>query len=269
MVTKESPDPMSSMWAWLAHDLRFYRNKHKMTGTQLGSIIGAVRSTVSRLESGDLKIDEKQAMALDNAWNTGGHFMRLLTYAKLGHDPDWFKTHVQYERRAKAIKLFEALFIPGLLQTREYATALIAAGRDSDVEGHVDARLARQEILNRPAPPLLWVLLDQFVLERPVGGAEVMRAQLARLLEAWDLPNITIRVVPKSVGAHVGLDGSFKILSVHEGDVVYMDAQIGGRTALDSTAVQTLGIRYDRISAESLSRGSSRRLIEEAMETYQ
>jgi transcriptional regulator with XRE-family HTH domain len=267
MVARESPDPMESMWAWLAHDLRFYRNKHGMTGTKFGELLGVVRSTVSRMESGELKITEKQAMVLDKTWNTGGHFLRLLTYAKLGHDPDWFKTHVQYEGRARSIKLFEALLIPGLLQTPEYARALITASREPDMEEHVQARMARQEILSSPTPPRLWVLLDQFVLERPVGGPEIMKGQLARLLEVWELPHITIRVVPKSV-AHIGLDGSFKIIAVAEGNVGYMEAQIGGRTALDGQAVQTLEIRYDQIGAESLSRESSRTLIEQVMETY-
>jgi transcriptional regulator with XRE-family HTH domain len=267
MTARPSPDPMSSMWAWLAYDLRFYRERAGLSGTEMGKKLGCVRSTVSRLESGELKIDEKQAGTLDEYFRTGGHFLRLLTYAKLGHDPDWFKEHISYEARASVIKLYESLLVPGLLQTPEYARALISASRAPGADEYVAARLARQEILTKEPPPFLWVLLFESVLDIPVGGPKVMRGQLARLLEMGELPNVTIRVVPRAVGAHVGLDGSFKILTVREGSVAYMDAQVGGRLALDGTVVQTLEIRYDQIGAEALSRDSSQSLIASVLET--
>ncbi|MCW2941096.1 MAG: transcriptional regulator, family [Actinomycetia bacterium] len=93
-------DPKSSLWAWLARDLRFYREKHGLSGTQLGKIIGCVRSTVSNLEAGRYRLDDKQARALDKEWNTGGHFERLLWFAQTAHDPDWFRTYTQFEADA-------------------------------------------------------------------------------------------------------------------------------------------------------------------------
>jgi transcriptional regulator with XRE-family HTH domain len=104
MYACPSPDPLSSMWAWIAHDLRFYRTKHRMTGEEFGKIMGVVRSTVSRMESGEYKIHDDHAKALDDYFDTGGHFQRLLFYACLGHDPAWFASRLDNERKASVVK---------------------------------------------------------------------------------------------------------------------------------------------------------------------
>jgi transcriptional regulator with XRE-family HTH domain len=260
---------MISMWAWLAHDLRFYRTKARMSGETLCRILGVARSTLSRLETGQAKLDEKQAMALDRYWDTGGHFLRLLTYAKLGHDPDWFKEHIGYEARASVLKIYELALVPGLLQTEAYARALFAAAGVEDLDEHVAERMSRQETLDRRPRPLLWVLLTEGVLDWPVGGAQVMRAQLARLLEVSELASVTIRVVPRSSGAHIGGDGAFKVMTVAEGDVAYAESHGGGRLILSATEIRAYGIRYERIGAKALPEDSSRSLIEHVMETME
>lgn len=266
MTAKALPDPMVSMWAWLAHDLRFYRTRHKLTGEQFGRIIGVVRSTVSRYELGELKINEDQAMALDHKFYTGGHFLRLLTYAKLGHNPDWFIEHVSYEARAAMLRIYELALIPGLFQTEAYARALMEDAGIEDLEEQLAARLARQEIFNRKPRPLIWVLLTQNALDWPVGGPEVMREQLAGLLELSLLRNVMVRVVPRTAGATIGLDGAFKVLSVQEGDVAYTEAHGGGRLILSTAEVRHFGIRYDRIGAKALPDDASRTLIQQVME---
>lgn len=257
---------MTSLWAWLAHDLRFYRIRAKMSGEKFGKVIGVVRSTVSKYESGLLKIDEQQASSLDQHFGTGGHFLRLLTFAKLGHDPDWFKEHVSYEARASMLRIYELSLIPGLLQTEAYARACFAAAGVEDIDEQVAARLARQESLNRRPRPLLWVLLSQSVLDWPVGGPDVMREQLSSLLEWAAKPSVVVRVVPRSAGAFIGLDGAFKVITVPEGDVAYTEAHGGGRLILSTSEIRTYGIRYDRIGAKALPDDSSRNLIKQVME---
>jgi transcriptional regulator with XRE-family HTH domain len=266
MPLKPSPDPMSSMWAWLAHDLRLYRVMHKMSGTRFGQIINVTRSTVSRLESGELKIDEQQAIALDTALNTGGHFLRLLTYAKQGHDPNWFKEHVSYETRARVMKIFELALMPGLLQTPGYARACFEAAGVEDPERQTEERVSRQSALDRSPRPLLWVLLAQNAVDCPVGGAEVMRAQLAHLLSLNERANISVRVVPRTAGAYVGLDGAFKVMTVEEGDIAYTEAHGGGRLVLSAQEVRSFSVRYDRIGVKALHEEASRDLIREIME---
>ena len=269
MSSRPPLDPMTSMWHWLAYDLRFYRERAGLTGTELGKIIGVVRSTVSRLEAADLKLDDRQTMALDRHWKTGGHFFRLLTYAKLGHDPDWFKEHVDRESKASVIKIFEHSVIPGLLQTEAYARVIFRVGGVKDIDADVATRMARQEALFRPDPPLVWVLLNQAAIELPVGGAAVMREQLARLLEVSELPDVMLRVVPRAVGWHSGMDGAFKLLTVGREESAYTQACGGGRLVLDAEEVRAYGLRYDRIGSEALSRDSSRSLIKEVMESMQ
>jgi transcriptional regulator with XRE-family HTH domain len=254
------------MWAWLAHDLRFYRNQRGLSGDAVAKLINCARSSLSRLENGEAKLDEGQAATLDERWQTGGHFGTILWYARLGHDPNWIKQHEDIEAGASVIKVFEALVVPGLLQVPEYAYELIAAGGRPDVDEILERRLARQAILARENPPVLWVLLTESVLSWPVGDAEVMRKQLAYLLEASERPNIGIRVVPRSARAHYGLDGSFKIMTGPSGDVAYTESPGGGRLVSSTAEAQSYVLRYDRIGQKALPEDLSRDLIKKAME---
>jgi DNA-binding XRE family transcriptional regulator len=267
MTPRPSPDPMTSMWAWMAHDLRLYRMRHKMTQDDLGRVLGCVKSTVSRLESAQLQLDLKQAVKLDALWNTQGHFTRLLEYGRRAHDPDWIRQHADAESRATEIKTFEALVVPGLLQTREYSRDIfVTGGAGDDIDERVEERMRRQEILTRPNPPRLWVLLDQGVIDRPTADPEVMRGQLARLLEESHRANVSIRVVPRSCGLHAGLGGSFKILYHELGDVAYSEAQFGGRLVVSAAEVRGLAVQYDRIGAHAFPESHSRELIKRDME---
>lgn len=266
MTAAEELDPNSSLYAWLAYDLRLYRHRHKLTGTQVGKIINTVRSVVSNLEAGRVRLDDRQARALDKAWDTGGHFQRLLWFARATHDPNWFLQYTQYEAIARVIKIYHGQVVPGPLQTEEYARALLLASSVEDIESALAERMQRQEILTRPKPPLLWVLLDESVLDRPIGGPQIMKAQLQRLLDMSELPHISVRVIPRSAGAHSGLDGSFQIISLETRDVAHVGAQRGGRLVEDTAEVRALSVEYDRIGAKASSEDVSRTLIAQLME---
>lgn len=237
-----------------------------MNGEEFGRIISVVRATVSRMESGEYKIQDAHARALDKHFNTGGHFARLLHFARLGHNPDWHKDHLNSEGKSDVIKLYEALVVPGLLQIPEYARALITAAGEPDIEGLVDERMSRQAIFSRCPPPVLWVLLNENALDWPVGGPEVMRAQLARLLEASEHPDIGIRVVPRAPGAHAGSNGSFKILSGTAGEFAYTESPGGGRLVPTTAEIKAFAIKYDRIGMHALPEAQSRDMIKQAME---
>jgi transcriptional regulator with XRE-family HTH domain len=254
------------MWAWLAHDLRFYRTQRGLSGDAVAKLINCARSSISRLENNEAKLDERQAAMLDERWHTGGHFGTMLWYARLGHDPDWFKQHLDIESEASVIKVYEAIVVPGLLQLEEYAYEVIAAGGGPDIDELVARRMARQEILTREYPPVLWVLVTESVLDWPVGGPELMRKQLAHLLEMSERPNIGIRVIPRSAGTHFGLDGSFKIMTNPSGDVAYTESPGGGRLVPSALEVQSYVLRYDRIGQKALPEDQSRDLIIKIME---
>lgn len=268
MNINESPNPRSSMWAWIAYSLRFHRMHRGLTGDAVGKLLNCARSSISRLENGEAKLDERQAAILDEAWNTGGLFGIMVWYARQGHDPTWFKSFTEFEARALGMKIYNGQLIPALFQTPAYARALLIGGhRERDIDGAVSARLARQDILTKPSPPNIWVLLAETALVCQVGGTAVMREQLAKLLEFSDLPDVYLRVVPNSAGANPGLDGSFKIIKVKEGQVGYVDAFHGGRLVADPAEVERFAVSFDQIGAVALPVDASRTLIERLMET--
>lgn len=271
MGLADNVNPDASLWHWLAFDLRRYRQARGLSLAGVGKIIGATRQTVSHFEAMYRRPDVAHVKPLDTAWETNGHFLRLLTFARLNHNPNWFREHVELEARSRVLRIFEPLVVPGLLQTPDYArVALTSGGGNLDIESSLQARLSRQEVLSRPSPPRTWVLLDEGVIDRPVGGPAVMRAQLAHLLEMSERPHVVIRVSPRSAGHHVGLDGGFKIMSVSpEGDIAYTEAAEGGRLVLDGSGVQQFELRFDQIGAEALSRTATRERIQHVMESMQ
>jgi transcriptional regulator with XRE-family HTH domain len=149
--------------------------------------------------------------------------------------PNAYQTYIGFEAEATSIFTYEAQIVPGLLQTAEYASAVIAADgvyEDDEVHGQrVAVRMARQAVLTREPPPELSVILDEAVLRRSVGGPDVMRRQLTRLIEANEQKAITVQVLPFSVGAHRAMAGSFIILEFAGGadhPIVYADGMTGG-----------------------------------------
>lgn len=267
MSLRQSLDPRSSMWELLAYYLHFLRVKHGLSCAGAGEIARAARQTVSHWEAGRLRPAEDQVDALDEEYGTGGLLGFLLYHAKAGHNPDWLRTHLELEPRASVIKAYELGAVPGLLQIADYARAMFVSAGVKDVEGQVAQRMERQQILTREDPPWLWVLLAEPVLEWQVGGSEVMRRQLSRLLEVSALPNVVLRVVPKTAGAHMGLSGSFKIMKIAGANLVYTEALGGGRLVQVSSEVETFELWHDRLGSVALPVDSSRSLIESMVES--
>jgi transcriptional regulator with XRE-family HTH domain len=251
----------------MAYYLRFQRMQHGMSGHALARLLNCARSSISRLENCEAKLTDAQAATLDREWNTGGTFTIMLWYARLGHDPNWFKNFTDSEGRASVLKIYSGQLIPALLQTPAYARALLVEGREPGIDALVEARMARQKILTNDSPADLWVVLAETALPCLVGGKAVMREQLARLIELSHLPNVMLRIVPNTAGANPGLDGPFKVIKVKEGQVGYVEAPTGGRLVADTSEVDGLIDRFDRIGAVALPVDSSRSLIKHLMET--
>jgi transcriptional regulator with XRE-family HTH domain len=127
--------------------------------------------------------------------------------------PEWFKAYVSLESEASVIRMYEPHYVPGLLQTHDYATALMRIGfpneSEKEIERRVDLRLRRQDMLAEPESPVVWAILDETVLRRPVGGRDVMLAQMDRLQQALDLPKVRVQIMRFRVGAHPGAFGPF------------------------------------------------------------
>jgi hypothetical protein len=144
--------------------------------------------------------------------------------------PHWFEVYIGLEEAASRIRSYEVQFVPGLLQTESYARAVTLLGHPDaptdEIERRVALRMDRQQILTRDDAPHLWAVIDEAVLQRPLGGAETMREQLEHLLEITALPNVILHVMPFRLGGHAAAGGPFSILRFAESelpDVVYLE----------------------------------------------
>jgi len=148
--------------------------------------------------------------------------------------PEPYPTYISFEGEARTLLNYESLFVPGLLQTEDYARAALLRGSPTatkeEIQRLVEARMGRQAVLTREPPLRLWSIVDEAVFHRLVGGRDVMRTQLAYLAEAADLPHITLQAIPYDVGGHPGMGGAFVVLQFDEpgaSDVVYIETQAG------------------------------------------
>jgi transcriptional regulator with XRE-family HTH domain len=262
-------DPDRSLWHLIAVEVRKHRERHELSGYRLAKILGCHRSTVARIENGDRRLSPKYAAKLDEIWETQLLFTRLVRFAAARDEGDWFRGLTEYEAAATHHRMWEALLIPGLLQTPEYARAALSVGLADDVEDAVERRLARQRsVFEEGGQPHVSVILNWVVLQQPVGDSATMRDQLGHLLSATESPHVNVRVLERDAGAHVGLDGSFTLLTVSDRDVAFADAPERGRLLLDPHDVQRFALRYDLVSSLAASIRQSRALITQALELY-
>jgi hypothetical protein len=168
--------------------------------------------------------------------------------------------------------MFEHSLVPGLFQTSGYARAVLAKRPltdDDEIDGLVAARLQRQSVLQREEPPVLWVLLDEAVLHRPVAEQDVMRDQMRYLTEVSRLPYVTLQVIPYTAGGHIGMVGAFVIAEMPDsGTIVYLEDAADGRVAEDAAVLASVSLRFDALRSEALTRSASRNMIAEAEERW-
>jgi transcriptional regulator with XRE-family HTH domain len=266
-------DGQVSALALFSEELRRARAAAGLAQDQLAERVGYSPSLVAHVETGSRAPSLDFARRGDEALGTGGLLARLQPFVRSEAYPAWFRDWVEIEREAVSLRWFEPLLIPGLLQTEEYARAVLAAAHpaspEAEVERLVSARMDRQAILDQAEPPLLWVILDEGVLTRPVGGPAVMRDQIERLVKAARQPRIVLQVVPSGVGAHAGLDGHF-VLASFDGwpDVVYLNNTLAGQVVERPGDVARVALLYDILKAEALSPRASAELVRKAIEKW-
>lgn len=193
----------------------------------------------------------------------------LMNLAREGAQKDWwhpyrrmlseaYTTYIAFEGDAEELLTFELSVVPGLLQTEDYARALIKKGPvelgDADIEKRVEIRTERQRILEGDDPIRLFAVIDEAALRRTVGGPDVMRAQLQRLIEMATRPNITLQVIPFDVGPHPGTGGRFTIIRFpgEDPDAVYIET-IAGELLIESEAVKRYRRVFHRLNADAMS----------------
>jgi transcriptional regulator with XRE-family HTH domain len=226
----------------LGAELRRLREDAGLTIDRVAEALECSPSKVSRIETGQVSAtprDVRDMLALYRVPDAQREDMVQIArearqrgwWQKFVDVPDGVPAYVGLEAAATSIDIYMALIVPALLQTADYARAVIAAVRPDlprkEIDRRVELRLHRQALLDQERPPTLRVLLDDTVLRRPVGGAAVMAAQRRRLLEDAARPAVTVRVLPVDAGAHAGMDGPFTIFGFPadaERDVVALDS---------------------------------------------
>ncbi|MER7739467.1 helix-turn-helix transcriptional regulator [Streptomyces sp. NPDC096538] len=238
--------------------VRRLRTAAGLTQAELGALTHVVSTRITQIErASGAKPTLELARALDAALGADDLLVELWPYVYREAFPDWSRKFMEYSERAVAIRQYAAHVVPGLLQTEDYARAVLKVGRTLSGEEQLRERLAlrmgRQERLSAPDRPELWVVLDEAVLRRPVGGLPVMRDQLARLLACGAEPHITVQVLPFDQGEHEVMGGSLTVLTMPDGrEIAYTEGAHYGQLVEESDEVASLALTYDRLRAAAL-----------------
>jgi transcriptional regulator with XRE-family HTH domain len=262
----------------LGVELRRHREAAAITIEVVAEQIGCSTSKVSRIETGHTSASVSDVRDMLDIYRVSESIKaELVQIAREARQKGWwhpFSTvltgaYVGLEAAARSVRTYEQQVVPGLLQSEEYAIAMIRTARlgDSDqgIDQRVRVRMARQSLLTQDDPIDLRVVLDEAVLSRPVGGDAVMRDQLKRLIRASRLPNVTLQILPFAAGAHAGMDGTFAILDFEEeqdANVVFTENATGGLFLEKSEELQKYTAIFESIQAGALDEDASTEMIE-------
>jgi transcriptional regulator with XRE-family HTH domain len=231
----------------LGSRLRALRLAKGLSREEAGHPIRASESKISRMELGRVGFKERDVADLLTLYGVEDTEERDTMFALLreanapswwqsfGDVDVWFQSYLDLERSAELIRTYEVQFVPGLLQTEAYARAVMSLGiggaTPEEIERRVRLRMARAELLRQPETPRMWVVLDEAVLRRPIGGRAVLREQIESLIEAARMPNVQIQVMPFDAGGHAAAGGAFSILRFpyqELSDVVFLEHLTSG-----------------------------------------
>jgi transcriptional regulator with XRE-family HTH domain len=248
--------------------LASYRKQAGMTQAEAAARFCMSKSLYQKIESCDRKPQRDFAALCDEVFGTPDVFTCIYEDMLTEPYPAWFGPRVAYEDRAAVITDWEQRGIPGLLQTEDYARAVIRACRPYDppeaLEHEVRSRLERQDILARDNPPNLWVVISEGVLRQRVGSRDVMAAQLDHLVKVAESPRAVIQVLPFSATDAPGADGPATLFEFREAQpVAYLEGWGTGRVVEDPKDVAAIATALSMIKGCAMSPGDSRSLIEQ------
>jgi transcriptional regulator with XRE-family HTH domain len=264
----------------LTLELKHFREQAGLTGEQVAEPMGWSVAKVYRMEGDKVRILVRDVQRLLTLYQvTGAQADAVLELARQarvkdwwhqysGAIPEWFQFYVGLEAAASAMHGYDSELVPGLLQTEDYVRAIMSTApapeTDEDIERQILVRMERQKRLVAPDAPDLWVVLNEGVIRRTVGGAKVMREQLTRLVEISKLGNVTLQVLTYDAGAHPAMHGSFKVMQFPDPadpDVVYVEAQTGALYLEKPEDVGRYSLMFDHLRAQALSTEASRDLM--------
>jgi hypothetical protein len=267
-------DPGASPAHFFGAEVRRARIAAGMTLAGLAATVPCDASTASRIEAGTLSPGHRFAAACDEAFpQMDGWFTRFCHDSRTwaGPHPPWFRDWVETEQRATVIRWWEPLLIPGLLQTPDYARAVLGWGPDDggDLDERVAARMDRQRVFDRDSPPEVWILLSEPVLGYLVGSGDVMRTQISHLAEMAARPQVTIQVIAAGAGAYGGLSGAFAIGTDRAAEtVVYLETGVQGMVVREPRLISRAASMFDHLRAEALPRSQTLDVLKKAGERW-
>ncbi|MGW4381766.1 helix-turn-helix domain-containing protein [Kitasatospora sp. NPDC004531] len=270
----------------LGAELRRLRELRGMTAEEVAGRLMVSQSKISRLENGRRSISPRDVRDLCEVYAVDDERVRngLMEMAKESRQRGWwhefgdipYSVYIGLEAEASSIRAYESSFVPGLLQTPEYAEAVVTGTQpDTDpvaIRRRVDVRLKRQHrIHGEDQLGSLWVVVDEAVLRRQVGGPRVMAEQLFQLVDLGERPNINLQVIPFTHGAHPGMTGTFSLMEFPESadsTVVYFEGVTSDLYLEKEADVRRYTNLYDHLRAAALSVTESRSMITELAEEF-
>ena len=264
----------------LGAKLRELREERKFTAEDVAQQLLVSQSKISRLENGRRAISQRDVRDLCRVYSVTDEKLieALMTMARESRQRGWwhafgdvpYSVYIGLEANAVKARNYESLFVPGMLQTREYAAAVIQGIQPEALpeanEKRIEIRMRRQEVIYDPDKPLrLWAVLDEAVLHREVGGPQVMREQLEQLIALSQQTHITVQVLPYSIGAHPGMSGTFSILEFEDeadATIVYLEGVTSDLYLEKDTDVKTYSTLYEHLRAMALGPDQTRELID-------
>lgn len=264
-------DPSGNLGVWLGERLRAAREAAGYTSQDaLARDLGFERTTINKAETGASPASEALAAKIAARFPDlcNGLYVELCEVARRaagnGPIPGWFADWIEIEIKASILRWWEPLLIPGLLQTEDYARALLSTWRrdtPDEIEAKLKVRLRRQDTLARAD---IRMLIDEPVLHRQIGSPEIMAAQIEHIKGVASLPNVSVQVIPLAAGAYAGLSGAFAVAEIPgEPDAAYLETGVQGIMWRDPTLVTRTARMFDDLRDEALSRSKSLELIAE------
>ncbi len=272
----------------LGKQLQALREKAGLTHEQAADAIYTSAWTIRRMERADggLKLNNVKGLLMAFGITDVREIDAFLALTREANKPGWwhsysdvlptwFRVFPGLEQAAELIRGYEPHCVPGLLQTGDYARALAVAGAPdapaAEIDRRVGLRLARQQILTRPGPPRLWVVIDEAVLRRPAGGRAVMRAQLDRLIDASEQPDITLQMLPFAAGPHPAMYGlfyMFRFPAQELPDIVYGETMTSAFYLDKLPDVATYALALDRVCAQAAPAAATPRILRDTRKEY-
>ncbi len=270
----------------LGQELRRLRELKGMTAEEVAERLLVSQSKISRLENGRRSISQRDVRDLCGVYEVEDVRIvdSLMQMAKDSRQQGWwhsfgdipYSVYIGLETDAASLRVYDPQVVPGLLQTRQYAEALITGALPetalADVEKRVQVRLRRQERISAPENPLrLWTVMDESAVRRVVGNRSLMRDQLEHLVEQSQLPHVTVQVIPFDMGAHPGLNGQYAILEfpdAADSSVVYIEGVTSDLYLEKANDVQKYSVMYEHLRAQALNVDQSRQFIADIAKEY-